>query len=224
MADAKPAPPRPKMGFLTILSIVLVFFILFNNDLRLVTGRYAGYVLDPLVGFGGHYPVLTILLAGSLLVIGSTVVRHFTTDWLETARTQAYMRHFQREKIKATKENNTYKLKVLNDAQPEIMARSQALQGKQLKSMPITMIVAVPLFAWLTTWLYQLDYTWFTAPWNPQVNMFANNGVLFGTSVFPHWVLLYMLLSIPLGSLIGKAMKYYAWKERWAKRHPGVHG
>ncbi|MES2155869.1 MAG: EMC3/TMCO1 family protein [bacterium] len=226
MADAAPAPPRQKMSLLTIASLVAVFLVLFNPQLRGELGRYAGFVMEPLIGFGGHLPVLTILLAGAILVVASTVVRHFTTDWLETARTQQEMRHFQREMMKARKENNTYKIKVLTELQPKMMAKSQKLQGAQLRTMPLTMILAVPLFAWLGVWLYQLDYTWYSAPWNANVDMFTTNGIVppWNTSVFPHWVLLYICLSIPLGSWVQKAMKYLSWKERWQKRHPEAHG
>ncbi len=222
MADT-PAPPKRKSNMVTILSMGAVFFILFNNDLRLKLGEYAGYVLNPVIGFGGKFPVLTILIAGSLLVALTTVVRHFTTDWIATARTQAMMRHFQKEMMDARKTNNTYKLKKLQDANPKMMAASQEMQSKQLKTMPLTMIIVVPIFAWVSTFLATLDYTWFSAPWNPAVDMFATNGILpfgaNGSSLFPHWILLYMALSIPLGSLINKSLKYFAWKERWQKRH-----
>ncbi|MEA3204126.1 MAG: hypothetical protein QOI63_1806 [Thermoplasmata archaeon] len=221
---AAPAPARKGSGnLLNIVGIVLVFFVLFNPGLRNLLGTYAGYVLDPAIGFGGKYPVLTILIAGAILVGATTVVRHFTTDWIETARTQAFSRHYQREMLAARKENNTYKIKKLTEAQPEMMKRTQDMNSKQLKTMPITMLVAVPLFAWLSTFLGRLDYVWYAAPWNPSVDMFANNGILpfgaHGSSVFQHWILLYMTLSIPLGALIQKTMKYFAWKERWQKRH-----
>jgi uncharacterized membrane protein (DUF106 family) len=222
-AGGAAAPARPRMSILTIVSIAAVFVVLFNPGVRMALGTYAGYAMEPLIGFGGHLPVLTILLAGALLVILSTVVRHFTTDWLETAKTQAAMRHFQKEMMKARKENNTYKIKILTEFQPQMMAKSQKMQSAQLKTMPLTMIIAVPLFAWLGVWLYKLDYTWYTAPWNLNVDFFTTNGIVFGSSVFPHWVLLYICLSIPLGSLVQKAMKYLAWKERWQKRHPEVH-
>ena len=46
---------------------------------------------------------------------------------------------------------------------------------------------------------------------------------MFSTTVFPHYILLYMTLSIPLGALVQKAMKFASWKERWQRRHPEVH-
>jgi uncharacterized membrane protein (DUF106 family) len=223
MAEAPP-PARPRSGtMMTLLSVGLVFLILFNADLRNALGRYAGYVLEPTIGFGGRYPVLTILLAGALLVVVTTLVRHFTTDWIQMARNQAHMRHFTGEFSKARKENNTYKIKKLTEAQPKMMQASQEMQAKQMRTMPITTLIAVPIYAWLITFLTELDYTWFSAPWNPHVDMFTTNGIIPGLgSLFPHWVLLNIALSIPVGALIQKAMKYLAWKERWQKRHPGA--
>lgn len=219
MADAAAAPAatKPKSSsFLTILSFAAVFLILFNQGLRDQIGRWVGLALDPMLGFNDKYPVLTILLAGTVMVLLTTLIRHFTTDWLEQARLQAYMRSFTKELSKARKENNTYKMKKLQDRQPEVLQMQQQMQAKQMKTMPLTMIVVVPLFAWLFLFLARLDYWWYSAPWNPRVDMWE-------TTVFPHYILLYMTLSIPLGALVQKAMKYASWKERWAGRHPEVH-
>jgi uncharacterized membrane protein (DUF106 family) len=216
-AGAAGGPPKPKSGSLmTFVAIAAVMFIMFQPGLRSNIGRWVGVVLDPVFGFGGNWPVLTILLAGTFMVLATTLIRHFTTDWLEQARISAYMRSFNKELMAARKENNTYKIKKLQDRQPEVMKMQQEMSAKQMRTMPLTMIVVVPLFAWLFLFLEKLDYWWYTAPWNPQVDMF-------GTTVFPHYILLYMALSIPLGALVQKAMKYASWKERWQRRHPEVH-
>ncbi len=212
MADA----PKRKGSFLTIFTIALVFLILFDNNLREATGNAVGFLLNPIIGFGGAFPVLTVLIAGTLMVLATTALRHFTTDWLEMAKKQAYMREFNKEFMKARKENNTYRLKKLTEKQPEVMKQQQEMSSKQLKNMPMTMIVVIPLFAWLLGFISALDYTFYTAPWNPQVDMF-------GTTVFPHWILLYMCLSIPAGALVQKTMKYIAWRGRWQPKHPEVH-
>ena len=159
---------------------------------------------------------LTIMIAGTIMVAATTVMRHFTTDWLDTARNQAMMRHFQKEFGQARKDNNTYRMKKLQDVQPMVLERQQEMSKKQLKTMPITMIVVIPLFAWLFGFVANLDYWWYTAPWNLTVN-------LLGTSLFPHWILLYMTLSIPLGALVQKGMKFISWRSRWQQRHPDVH-
>ena len=221
MADAKPAAadaPRPKSGTLmTFVMLGLVFFVMFNENLRQALGRWVGFVLDPAIGFDGKYPVLTIMVAGVIMVLATTVLRHFTTDWLEQARATAYMRSFQKELMQARKDNNTYKMKKLQDKQPDVLMKQQELQAKQLKTMPFTMIIVIPLFAWLIEFLMGLDYWWYSAPWNAHVDMWR---VAF---LFPNYILLYMTLSIPLGALVQKAMKYASWKERWQRRHPEVH-
>lgn len=215
--SAQPAPPEKRSSnFLNILLFAAVFMILFNPGLRDGVGDAVGFVLDPVIGFGGDYPVITIMIAGTIMVAATTVMRHFTTDWLEQARSQAMMRHFQKEFSKARKENNTYRMKILQDVQPEIMAKQQEMSKKQLKTMPMTMIIVIPLFAWLFTFVSRLDYWWYTSPWNPEINLLES-------TVFPHWILLYMVVSIPLGALVQKAMKYLSWRNRWQARHPDVH-
>lgn len=223
MSGADEAPPRKKGSFLNILLFAAVFLVLFNPGLRDATGNAVGFVLNPIIGFDHQYPVLTIMIAGTLMVLLTTVLRHFTTDWIETAKSQAMMRHFQKEFGQARKDNNTYRMKKLQDVQPDIMKKQQEMSARQLKTMPLTMIVVIPLFAWLFTFVSHLDYWFFSSPWNPTINMLTTEGILFGSSLFPHWILLYMTVSIPLGALVQKAMKYLSWKERWQPRHPDVH-
>lgn len=194
-----------------------VFVVILNPELRNTVGNAVGVVLDPVIGFNGHYPVLTILIAGGAMVAATTVLRHFTTDWLEMARNQAMMRHFQKEFAEARKANNTYRMKKLQDIQPEVMMRQQKATMAQMKQMPLTMLVVIPMFAWLGSFVADLPYWFYTSPWNSEINLLTS-------SVFPHWILLYMTLSIPLGTLVQKAMKYLSWSSRWQKDHPDVHG
>lgn len=223
MSGTDEAPPRKKGSFVNILLFAAVFLVLFNPGLRTATGNAVGFVLDPIIGFDHQYPVLTIMIAGTIMVLLTTVMRHFTTDWIETAKSQAMMKHFQKEFGQARKDNNTYRVKKLQDVQPDIMKKQQEMSAKQLKTMPMTMIVVIPLFAWLFTFVSHLDYWFFSSPWNATINMLTTEGILFGSSLFPHWILLYMTVSVPLGALVQKAMKYLSWKERWQPRHPDVH-
>lgn len=213
MAEAR---PRKKGSFLTIFSFAIAFLIIIDTNLRTALGNAVGFVLDPVIGFDHRYPVLTIMIAGTLMVLLTTTIRHFTTDWLEMAKFQSYMRAFQKEFGQARKDNNTYKMKKLGDKQADLMQKSQQVQMAQMRTMPITMLIVIPLFAWLLLFLTPLDYVFYTAPWNTRVDMFD-------TTLFPHWILLYMTLSIPLGALVQKSMKFLSWKERWQPKHPEVH-
>lgn len=202
---------------MTFVAFGVAMFVMLDANLRQALGHYVGIVLNPVIGFDQKYPVVTIMVAGTLLVLMTTLLRHFTTDWLEQARFQTYMRAFNKELMTARKENNSYKTKKLMDKQGDLLQKQQQVTMKQMKTMPLTMIVVIPLFAWLVEFLAALDYWWYTAPWNARVDMWA---VKF---LFPNYILLYMTLSIPLGALVQKAMKYASWKERWARRHPEVH-
>ncbi|MHB8632409.1 MAG: DUF106 domain-containing protein [Thermoplasmatota archaeon] len=224
MAESAPARPPARGQFLQLLSYGFMFLILFNPGLRQLTGQYAGYVVDPVLGFGDRYPVLTILLVGAISVILTTIIRHFTTDWLEMAKFQAYQRAFSAELRKAQKDNNTYKIKKLQEKQPEVMQRMQEVQRKQMAAMPLTMLVSTPLYTWLwAIYLPRLGYWHFAAPWNTHVDLLTRNGILAGSSVLPHWTLLLSALTVPLGMVIQRTMKFLSWKERWHGKHPEVH-
>src|SRR5687768_16701640 len=116
MAD----PSKKKSAFgtpLVILSFVLVFFILFDipKGINRGTAQLAGFILGPVIGFGGAYPLLTIFLASVVLVVATTAIRHFLVDWTKMARVQEAMRAYTTEMKEARKSNNTYKLKKLTD-------------------------------------------------------------------------------------------------------------
>jgi len=49
--------------FATIFALVLAMFVLFDPTLRSALGSLVGYGLEPLIGFGGKYPVFTLFLA-----------------------------------------------------------------------------------------------------------------------------------------------------------------
>lgn len=147
-----PATAKRSGGWSTpllFLSFGLVLLILFNRDLQIGLGRAAGFVLSPLLGFGGRIPILTIFLASVLLVVLTTLIRHFLVDWTAMARTQEAMRSFQKEFSDARKSNNTYKLKKLTEAQPQVFELQAAVQKDQFKPMIATMLLVIPLFAWL---------------------------------------------------------------------------
>ena len=222
-AGASPAPRKRGGTLLTILSFGLVFVIMFDAKLRNSLGNAVGLVLNPVIGFSGRYPILTVMLAGTVMVILTTLLRHFTTDWIEMAKFQTHMRAFNKELMKARKENNTFRMKKLQDQQPELMMKQQEVSKAQLKNMPLTMLVVIPLFAWVLTFLQALDYWWVSTPWNPRMDLFTTEGIVFGSSVLPHWILLYSALTIPLGALVQKGMKVLSWKERWEKLHHEHH-
>ena len=206
-------PVAPKGQFAQIFLFMLVLFVLFDQRLRMYLGNAVGFVLNPLIGFGGRLPILTILLAALIMISASTVVRHMLVDWVKVARISNTMRSFQKAMADARKSRDPKRIEQLSKFQTKLMSLQSELSSSQMKPMAATMLIVIPLFAWLYQFVASLDYQFFTAPWNLHVEMFKS-------TVLPHWILFYSAISVPFGSLLQKLLKYYSWKEHWHLLRP----
>lgn len=159
---APPTGDKPQGGSTLWMFVLLAaaMFIMFDENLRNLLSAGVGFVFMPLFGFGGEYPVWTIFAVGLVMVAASTLVRHFFVDWAAMARSQEVMRHYQKELKSAKDSNNTYKMKRLGEAQPDILKMQADLSGGQMKPMIITMIVVIPLFTWVAAFVSTpVEYT-----------------------------------------------------------------
>jgi uncharacterized membrane protein (DUF106 family) len=74
--------------------------------------------------------------------------------------------------------------------------------------MPVTMLVIIPIFAWLANFIYlDLSSTSFSVPWAFDASMKSSN-------VLPNWVLLYSLLTLPFGQVLTRVLKYFSFRRR----------
>jgi len=190
--------------------LMVMFFaimILFTPSTRMLIGSAVGFVFEPAIGFGGAYPLITLLISGTLMIFISTILRHFFVDWVSQARNQRIVSAFQKEFRKARLENNMYKIKKLTEVQKEVMAKSMSGMQTQMKLMPITMVVIIPVFAWLSIYIYTLPTTLFSAPWYWNSDMISNN-------VLPNWIILYSVLTLPFGQMLARVLKYFSFRKR----------
>ncbi|MFW6071917.1 MAG: DUF106 domain-containing protein [Thermoplasmatota archaeon] len=191
--------------------IVLMMFI--DPDLRYEFGGYLGKVLYPLIGFNSNYPVLTLILAGTIMIAFSTTVREFFMDWVEMAKNQKISSAFRKEMMEARKANKQTKLKKLQDQQPEINKLSMGQMKDQLKSMVFTMVVVISIFGWIWMFTSDLSNTTFSVPWALNANF--NQPLIEACFVpFPQWIGVYMLISIPLGQVFMVLLKWYDFKSK----------
>lgn len=210
-AGGKPPTPNISGQMLLLFALMISMLVLFDQNLRKALGRIVGYGLAPIVGFGGAQPILTLLLTGLVMSFFSIVVRHLFIDWVEQARNARIMSAFQKEMREARMSNNTFKLKKLVEIQPQMMSQSLKTTQTQFKLMPFTMIVVVPIFAWLANFVYfDLASTAFSVPWTFNVDMKSI------TVFLPNWVLLYSLLTLPFGQVLTRALKYFTFRNRLA--------
>ena len=191
------AKQQSSMGFFLLLMIALL--ILFDPRTRTWLANIVNYAFFPIFGFDYKYPVLTIFLAGSIVIILSALIRHFSTNWVEMAKMQDMVSFFQREYREAIKSQNKYKIKKLKKLQTEIMKKQSEVSSQQMKLMPITLIIFVPIFTWMWEFLIKLAesgyHYYIDVPWKLHVSLFTSH-------VLPNWILLYSLLSIPLTQII----------------------
>jgi len=189
---------------------MLAIVILLDAQLRDALGKLVGYAFMPLIGFNYQYPVITLFLAGMIMTALTVIVRHFFTDYVEQAESQKIVSAFNKELRTARLENNTFKMKKLLEQQSKIMQRSLKSSTTQLKLMPVTMVIIVPIFAWIAVFMYSLPTAVVSVPW-------AFNVDLNGITVLPNWVLLYSLASIPFGQVVARLLRWYDFKKRLAK-------
>ena len=99
------------------------------------------------------------------------------------------------------------------------MAKSMESSTQMMKSMPLTMIVVVPIFLWVR---YFVNVTLvdsmriISVPW-------AMGGVsLTDTYVLPAWILIYSLISIPFGQIVMRLVRTYQFKKRLKEIESGT--
>src|SRR4030042_4208211 len=162
---AKPPPANISGQMLLLFALMISMLVLFDQNLRQSLGDIVGIGLAPAVGFDGNRPILTLLLPGLVMSFFSIIVRHFFIDWTEQARNARLMSAFPQEMRDARTSNNTFKLKKLTEIQPQMMSKSLKTTQTQFKLMPFTMIVVVPIFAWLpNSPSFPLSFTHFSPP------------------------------------------------------------
>lgn len=212
MAEEKPAPPSAGTSPMMIMMfMLLMMFLLLDPRIRMAMGAALNPVLTPAIGLGFNFPLITLFLAGFITATFSTVLRHFTTDWMELARIQKMQSAFNKEMRDARLSNNAPKLKKLQEKQPEILKMSMKLSSSQMKLMPITMIVIIPVFTWLYLFMSKLSVRTISVPWAAKVSLVAGD-----VCFFPNWIILYSLLSIPFSQVLQRVLKLYKFREKIA--------
>ena len=188
---------------------------LFIPQVREFVGNAVGVVMEPLIGFNNQYIVITLMLAGMLMIGLSSVIRSLMMDTMTQARNQKEMSAFNAELRKARMENNLYKIKKLTEMQPVMMSKTMDNTMKMMKALPITMLVIMPIISWVWIHLYRVQaidesLVRIDVPW-------ATDVLLTDSLLIPIGLLLYMLVTIPFGQIVSRTIRWFQFRKRLEK-------
>jgi len=217
---------QPMMSNKTLIGMLLVMVIMFAvAGFRQQIGGALDFIFQA-IAFDGKYPVVTLVIAGVIMITLGTVVRGFLQNPIEMARTQQMQSDFQKEMRQARIENNLFKLKKLQEMQPQMTAMTMKNSETQMKVMPISMVFVIPIYAWVWYFLNtgtiddpgkyfcagnEIFDTWgyvhVQMPWCA-IDL---NGILFMN--FPVWIFIYTMISLPIGQIENRLIRLYFLKK-----------
>jgi len=203
--------PAPQMGQMTwmLITLMAVFGVMM---FRTQVGQALNYVFYPLIGFGGNYVVPTLIIAGIIMIGLSTIVRTLMMDTMSQAKNSKMMSAFNAELRQARIENNLYKIKKLTEQQKAMMSKTMESSMKMMKTLPITMMIVIPIFAWVWYFLEnEAINTLIHVPWAWAVDITGSMWV------FPMWIFIYTLITIPFGQLVSRIIRWFQYKRRLEK-------
>jgi uncharacterized membrane protein (DUF106 family) len=200
-------------GQLLLLMLLLFLMIIIFGDanIRSIVALGLNSVLAPLIGFSGENPLLTIILAGVIVVFLSSFFTHLFTNWKAMGQAQEASKAFNKEIQKARREGNTNRLQKLMKMQPQIMRMTTQSSGGMMKSMFFLFIFIAPIFIWLTYFIGTVvHYGYFTVPWGNGVSLFGR-----ASFIMSNWFFLYMIFSFLAGQMIRQGFKWISWSDWW---------
>jgi uncharacterized membrane protein (DUF106 family) len=235
MADT-PAPAAPAnplqscqgpSGFIFVISFAFLFLIMFDRNLGDQISSYVGLALFPVIGFGGHYPIFTMLGAGILTITISTGVRHFTMDWMDLAKKQRLMNEYNKAVRKATKEGNKSLVERLQAENQDIMGMQSSMMMQQMKASIISMVIAILIFRWLYAFIWGVAQPTVTVPWDLQwpLTGSALSGLCGSIcmnpngSGIPYWIFVYIPITVPIGQALMRGLKFFEFSSKLKKEH-----
>jgi uncharacterized membrane protein (DUF106 family) len=204
-------PPKGQSSQLLLLMLLMfvMLFIFGDPGISSFLATTLDSVFYPLIGFNGSYPVLTLVLAGTLVVTLSSFFQNLFTDWTKMGESQEVTRAFQKEMQQARKDGNQTKINKLMKMQPQIMRRQTEASSGMMKPMFFLFVFIVPIFMWLRFFLGNLDYFYFTVPWTTHVSLFDK------PFLWQAWLWLYLIFSMVFGQIVRSGLKWLGWSDWW---------
>jgi uncharacterized membrane protein (DUF106 family) len=228
--DAAPRPSSPGFRFSTFLYtflFLLGILMIFDSGTRYGVAEGVGYLLGPAIGFGGHYPLLTMFVAAAIEMILTAVAYNYTTDWLKTAKVQKWSSAFRKVQMAAMRSGKKDRIQALQVHQQTLTRLSMDVQFAQLKGMAITWFLVIAIYSWVYLFLAGSIAGGFSTPIHALCTTPVSPGTTCGSVTFPlgtssvnllgyligpiqAWFLIFSLYTIPLSLVFRRLLKHYS--------------
>ncbi len=190
-------PKRFISRFFMSLGIVFFIGIMISKDFRHQLAELVAPVLDPVAQSMPIYMVIIVLAA--ITGVYTSLIQKFTVDTRRLKAIQKRVMNFQKEYMEATKQDNKYKLKQMEEEKAEIQQLQSEMMGMQFKPMFYSMVVTLPIFMWLLT--KTKENVSVVVPFSGTIHI--ADPIL----VVPWWLFWYFLCSIAINQVIRKALR-----------------
>jgi len=215
-----PPPPRTFKDslktFVNSLVLTLIILYLLNTDFRNALAGGADAVFRPLIGFDGTLLIATLLAAGVITSSISTALAHVFTDYIKQARMAEQNRALQKLSFEAMRAKNPKKVEKVAEMRKKAQGDNVGQMWAPLKMMGYSLLIIGVIFVWMGQFVFSSAGTpetagrmFFAVPWSWRVSLVE-------ASVLPHYILLYSLLAIPVGSVMRRLLRYFTFKKRLA--------
>lgn len=205
MQQQMPGMPKGTMMGMMFVLVIMMVVMMFRSQIG-----GALNVVFQVIDFNGQWPVFTLIIAGLFMITLSTVIRGFLTNPMTQAKTQQVQTEFNKEMRTARLENNLFKMKKLQEQQPAMMAKSMETSTQMMKIMPVTMVIIIPIYAWVWFFLENTvppELVTIHIPWGPVY-------ILDTLWIMPIWIVIYTLISLPIGQLENRIVRFILLKRR----------
>ncbi len=190
-------PKRFISRFFMSLGIVFFIGIMISKEFRLQLAEFVAPFLDPVAQSMPIYMVIIVLAA--ITGVYTSLIQKFTVDTRRLKAIQKKVMNFQKEYMEATKQDNKYKLKQMEEERAEIQQLQSEMMGMQFKPMFYSMVVTLPIFMWLLT--KTKENVSVVVPFSGTIHI--ADPIL----IVPWWLFWYFLCSIAINQVIRKALR-----------------
>ncbi len=187
-----------------ILMMLLMVLIMADPSLSSALGSGMALLLNPTIGFGGHLPVVSILLAGAITGVLSTGLRHWSTDYIALERGRVLQRTFQKELMDARAKRDVDRVERLRRAQPFMMSHTMSAQYATMKPAIGTMVVALAVYGWMIVFLrFEVPTSGVSLPWTASWELAPGSLQM---------MFLYAIMSLPLTVVLSSSLKLWRFR------------